>query len=169
MILQMLAIWSLVPLPFLNPAWTSGFNSSYWVSTICFVFSKPATVLSIKSGAGLVAKLCPTLFNTMDCRQRNQRSNFRHLLDHQKSKSVLEKHLLLLYWLRQSLWLWVTTNCGKFFKRREHQTTWAASWEICMQVKKQQLELGMEQWTCSKLWKELCKGYSPYLFNLYAE
>ena len=30
---------------------------------------------------------------------------------------------------------------GKFFKRWEYQTTWPASWEICMQVKKQQLEL----------------------------
>ena len=37
------------------------------------------------------------------------------------------------------------TNCGKFWKRWEYQTTWPASWEICMQVKKQQLELDMEQ------------------------
>ena len=36
------------------------------------------------------------------------------------------------------------TNCGKFWKRREYQTTWPASWEIWMQVKKQQLELDME-------------------------
>ena len=48
-----------------------------------------------------------------------------------------EKHLFLLYWLCQSLWLWITTNCGKFFKRWEYQTTWSASWEICMQVRKQ--------------------------------
>ena len=34
---------------------------------------------------------------------------------------------------------------GKFFKRWEYQTTWPASWKICMQVKKQQLELDMEQ------------------------
>ena len=33
----------------------------------------------------------------------------------------------------------------KFLKRWEYQTTWPASWEICMQVKKQQLELDMEQ------------------------
>ena len=33
---------------------------------------------------------------------------------------------------------------------REYQTTWPASWEICMQVKKQQLELDMEQQTSSK-------------------
>ena len=37
-----------------------------------------------------------------------------------------------------------TTNYGKFLKRWEYQTTWPASWEICMQVKKQQLELGTE-------------------------
>ena len=41
-------------------------------------------------------------------------------------------------------------NCGKFLKRWEYQTTWSASWEICMQVKKQQLELDMEQQTGSK-------------------
>ena len=41
-------------------------------------------------------------------------------------------------------------NCGKFWKRWEYQTTWFASWEICMQVRKQQLELDMEQQTGSK-------------------
>ena len=47
----------------------------------------------------------------------------------------------------------------KFFKRWEYQTTWPASWEICMQVKKQQLELDMEQQTDSKLGKEYIKLY----------
>ena len=46
--------------------------------------------------------------------------------------------------------LWITINCGKFWKRWEYQTTWPASWEICMQGKKQQLELDMEQQTGSK-------------------
>ena len=48
------------------------------------------------------------------------------------------------------LTVWITTNCGKFFKRWEYQTTGLASWEICMQVEKQQLELDMEQQTGSK-------------------
>ena len=39
---------------------------------------------------------------------------------------------------------------GKFWKRWEYQTTWPASWEICIQVRKQQLELDMEQQTGSK-------------------
>ena len=68
-------------------------------------------------------------------RQRNQRSNCQHPLDHGKSKRVLENHLFLLYWLCQSLWLWITINCGKFWKRWEYQTTWPASWEICMQIR----------------------------------
>ena len=45
---------------------------------------------------------------------------------------------------------WITINYGKFLKRWEYQTTWAASWETCMQVRKQQLELDMEQQTGSK-------------------
>ena len=41
-------------------------------------------------------------------------------------------------------------KCGKFWERWEYQTTWPASWETCMQIKKQQLELDMEQQTGSK-------------------
>ena len=55
------------------------------------------------------------------------------------------------------LTVWITINCGKFFKWWEYQTTWPASWETYMQVKKQQLELNMEQQTGSKLGKEYVK------------
>ena len=54
------------------------------------------------------------------------------------------------------LTVWIT-NCGKVFKRWEYQTTLPASWETCMQVKKQQLELDMEQQIGSKLGKEYIK------------
>ena len=56
------------------------------------------------------------------------------------------------------LTVWIIINCGKFFKRWEYQTTWSASWKICMQVKKQQLELDMEQQTGSKSGKEYVKA-----------
>ena len=36
----------------------------------------------------------------------------------------------------------------------KYQTTWPVSWEICMQIRKQQLELDMEQQTGSKSGKE---------------
>ena len=48
------------------------------------------------------------------------------------------------------LTVWITTNCGKLLKRWDYQTTLPASWEICMQVKKQQWELDMEQQAGSK-------------------
>ena len=54
--------------------------------------------------------------------------------------------------------LWLTTNCGKFLKRWEYQTNWPVPWEICMQVRKQQLELDMEQQTGSKSGKEYVKA-----------
>ena len=45
--------------------------------------------------------------------------------------------------------VWIITNSGKFFKRWGFQITWPATWEICIQVKKQQLEPEMEQQTGS--------------------
>ena len=51
------------------------------------------------------------------------------------------------------LTVWITTNCWKFWKRWEYHTTLPASWETCMQVKKQQLEPDIEQWADSKLEK----------------
>ena len=50
----------------------------------------------------------------------------------------------------KALTVWITINCGKFWKRWEYQTTWPASLETYMQVRKQQLELDVEQQTGSK-------------------
>ena len=83
-------------------------------------------------------------------------------------KRIPEKHLLLLHWLCQSLWPCGLQQTGKF-KRWQYQTTWPASWEICMQIKKQQLELDMKQQTGSKWGKEYIKAvnchpaYSTYM------
>ena len=64
------------------------------------------------------------------------------------------------------LTMWIATNCGKFLKRWEYQTILPASSEICMQVKKQQLEAEMEQWTGSKLGKEYVKAVCRHLAYL---
>ena len=50
----------------------------------------------------------------------------------------------------KALTVWITINCGKFWKRWEYQTTWSASWETYIQVKKQQLDLDVEQQTGAK-------------------
>ena len=57
------------------------------------------------------------------------------------------------------LTIWITTNCRKFLKRWEYQTTLPVSCEICMQDRKQQLDTDMEQQTGSKLGKEYIKEY----------
>ena len=62
---------------------------------------------------------------------RNQTSSIK------KAKGFQKKHLFLLYWLCQSLWLCRSQQTGKFFKRCEYQTTLPVSWEICTQVKNQ--------------------------------
>ena len=87
-----------------------------------------------------------------------------------KNKIVPEKYLFLLYWLCQSLWLCGSQQTGKFLKRWEHQTILPASWEICMQVKRQQLELDMEQQTGSKSGKEYVKtGYCHPAYLTYTQ
>ena len=67
-----------------------------------------------------------------------------------KQESSTKTSISALLTMPKSLIVWITTNCGKFLKRWEYQITLPAYWEICMQVKKQQLELDMEQQTGSK-------------------
>ena len=67
-----------------------------------------------------------------------------------KQESSRKTSISALLTMRKPLTVWIIINCGKFWKRWEYQTTWPASWEICMQVRKQLLELGMEQQTGSK-------------------
>ena len=81
-----------------------------------------------------------------------------------KSKRVPEKiSISALLTMPKPLTVWITINCGKFWKRWEYQTTWHASWETRMQVRKQQLELDLEQQTGSKLGKDYVKAvyYHP--------
>ena len=67
-----------------------------------------------------------------------------------KQESSRKTSTSALLIMLKSLTVWITINCGKFWKRWEHQTTWPVSWEICTQGRKQQLELDMEQQTGSK-------------------
>ena len=65
----------------------------------------------------------------------------------ERSRKISTSALLTM---PKPLTVWTTTNCGKFWKRWEYQTTFPSSWETCMQVRKQQLELDMERQTGSK-------------------
>ena len=98
---------------------------------------------------------------------RDQIANICWIIE--KTREFQKNNLLLLYWLCQSFWLCGSQQTGKFLKRSEYQTTWPSSWEICMQVRKQQLEPVMEQQTGSKQEKEYVKSvycHSVYLTHI---
>ena len=67
-----------------------------------------------------------------------------------KQESSRKTSTSALLTMPKPLTVWITINCEKFFKRWEYQTTWRASWETYMQVRKQQLEVDMGQQTGSK-------------------
>ena len=67
-----------------------------------------------------------------------------------KQESSRKTYISAWLTMPKSSTVWITINFGKFWKSREYQTTWPASWETCMQVRKQQFELDMEQQTDSK-------------------
>ena len=77
-------------------------------------------------------------------RQRNQRSNCQHLLEHLKAREF-QKNIYFSFIDYAKAF-----DCMDHNKLWAYQTTWPASWETCMQVRKQQLELDMEQQTGSK-------------------
>ena len=79
---------------------------------------------------------------------KGQIANIRWIIE--KAREFQKTSISALLTMPKPLTVWITINCGKFWKRWEYQTTWPASWEISMQVKKQQLELDMEQQTGSK-------------------
>ena len=94
---------------------------------------------------------------------RDQIVNIHWIFEKESSRKTSTSALLTT---SKPLIVWTTTNCGKFFKRWEYQTTVPASREICMLVKRKQLELNSEQQTGSKLGKEYIKFvycHSAYL------
>ena len=76
----------------------------------------------------------------------------------EKQESSRKTSISALLTMSKPLTVWTTTNCEQFFKRWEYQTSWRASWEICMQVKGQQIELDREKQTGSKSGKEYVKA-----------
>ena len=79
---------------------------------------------------------------------RNQIANICWIIENGRE---FQKNIYsALLTMSKHLTVWITINCGKFWKRWAYQTTWPASWDTYMQVRKQQLELDMEQQTGSK-------------------
>ena len=77
---------------------------------------------------------------------RDQIANIRWIIE--KARKFQKNIYFCFIDYAKPLTVWITINCGKFWKN--YQTTWLAFWETYMQVRKQQLELDMEQQTGSK-------------------
>ena len=88
---------------------------------------------------------------------RNQIANIYWILKEQESSRKTSTSALLT--MPKTLTVWITKDCGKFLKTWGYQTTRPASWEICIQVKKQELDIAMEQQFGSKSGKEHIKLY----------
>ena len=69
-----------------------------------------------------------------------------------------QKNIYFCFFDYAKAFVWITTKCGRFFKRWKYQTTLPISCETCIQIKKQQLELDIEKQTHSKLGKEYVKA-----------
>ena len=104
-------------------------------------------------------------------RQRNKRSNCQHPLGHLKGKRVPKKEIYFCFIDYAKAFDYVDHNkLLKILQEMGHQITLPPSWETCMQVKKQQLELTWNNRLVPN-WEGVCQGciLSPCLFNLYAE
>ena len=94
----------------------------------------------------------------------NQIANIHWIIEKARE---FQKNIYFCFIDYAKVFVWITINCRKFWKRWEYQTTWPASWEICMQVKKQQLESDMVQTDWSQIGKGVHQGciLSPCLLT----
>ena len=106
---------------------------------------------------------------------RRMRASLRswcQITEAKQSKSIkqtIQTSISALLTMPKPLTVWITISWEKFWKKWEYQTTWPASWEICVQVRKQQLELDMEQQTVPNRKRRTSRLYIVTLHNFYAE
>ena len=97
---------------------------------------------------------------------RDQIANIHSIIEKARE---FQKNIYCFIHYAKPLTVWITINCGKCFKRWEYQTTWPASWEICMQVKKQQLQVDMSNRLVPNWERSMSRLYIVTLLNLHAE
>ena len=153
-----LVIWSLVPLPFLKPTWTSGsslFMGSQrvghdWATELNWTHTSKVMLKILQASLQQhVNRELPDVQSGFR-KGRGTRDQIAKICWIIKKKArKFQENIYFCFIDYAKVFVWITINCGKFWKRWEYQTTWPASWEICMQVRIQQLELDMEQQTGS--------------------
>ena len=87
---------------------------------------------------------------------RDQIDNIRWIME--KAREFQKTSISALLTMPKPLTVCIMTKCGKFWKRWEYQTTWPASWEVCIQVQKQR-----ENWT----WNNMVPNQKESMSTLY--
>ena len=123
-----------------NAQTTTQLHSSYTLVKWCSKFSKP--------GFSSTWTVNFQMFKL--CLEKAEEQSHCHTGSLKKQESSRKTSISALLTMPKPLTVWITINCGKFWKRWEYQTTWPAPWETCKQVRKQQLELDVEQQTGSR-------------------
>ena len=123
-----------------NAQTTTQLHSSHTLVKWCLKFSKPG-----------FSKTWTANFPMFKLVERHQKAEEPEIKlptsagSSKKQESSRKTFVSALLTMPKPLGMWITINCRKFFKRWGYQATWPASGEICMRVRKQQLELDMEQ------------------------
>ena len=100
----------------------------------------------------------------------DQRSNCQHMLDHQKSKRIPEKHLFLLYWLCQGFWLCGSQKTEENSERDEKTIPSEFLRNLCA-GQETTVRTGHGTTDCFQIGNGVRQSciLSPCLFNFYAE
>ena len=144
---------SIAPTPLVSPSWTAaillpGRTPSFYstappLSSVCFI-NEMNLIVSLLPQHLVACGLRNALLEEPEIKLPTSVGSWK------KQESSRKTSISALLTMPKSLTVWITINCGKFFKRWEYQTTWPASWEIFMQVRMQQLELDMQKQTGSR-------------------
>ena len=141
-----------------NAQTTAHLHSSHMLPRKCSKFSKP--------GFNSMRTMNFQMFKLDLPKTKEPEIKLPTFFGSSKQESSRKASTSVLLTTPKPLTVWTTTNCGKFLKRWEYQTNSSASWEICMQAKKQQWELDIDQQTGSKLGKKYVQAiycHPPYL------
>ena len=94
---------------------------------------------------------------------RDQIANIRWIIEKKREKNIQKNVYFCFIDNAKAFDCAEHHKLWKILQEMVNQTTRSASWEICMQVKKQQLELDMEQQTGSKWGRSMSRLYNVTL------
>ena len=113
-----------------NAQTTAQLHSSHTLVNWCSKFSKPG----FSSTWTMNFQMSKLVLENTEEPELKLPTSTRSL---KKQESSRKTSISVLLTMPKPLTVWITINCEKFWNRWEYQTSWPASWEIYMQLRKQ--------------------------------